>query len=1072
MKFFSNIFFAAVVLIILTTNAYSNEDVQPSGKAKFPTIQQVKDDYNNYWNNIPLEKRRGWKQYKRWEWFWETRTLLNGEFPDLMKIHREAETFRSSFKKDKVQANKWSLIGPGVVPDSYGVRDQGLGRVNIVRIDPNEQNIIWAGAASGGVWKSVNGGASWENFPFTEFMSLGVSDIAIAPSNTNIVYVATGDLDGVNHIPNTPFSIGVIKTLDGGRSWKVTNLAFYLNEGRLIGKLLVHPENPNIVIATTNSGIYKTTDGGDTWSGKFSESPMRDMEFMPGNPNIVYATTYTMYAGSNSIYKSSDEGDTWKRVKEVGNCSRIVIGTTFANPDNLYALCSKRDQSFHSFLVSYDQGESWEEMSSDSPNILGRADGSDAGEGQSTYDLAVAIAPYDENEIYIGGINIWKSNNGGNSWKLATHWYGGYSKPLVHADIHDLVYDDISGNLFVASDGGVNVTKNGGNSWPYLSQGMSITQFYRIGSSATNENIIYGGSQDNGTSRHDGNNKWSHVSGGDGMNCAVDYTDPNRAYVSLYYGQLLRTTDGNSFGNMLNMDKTKEMGGWITPFVIDPQRPNILYAGYINVWKTTNYGQSWNKTAELGNSNTLYSLAVSPSNPDYVYAASSSKLWVSSNGGNSWGVINSPASNISSITVDPNNAQRIWLTISGFSAKTKVFEYDGSKWKNISGNLPNVPTSSLVYQLNSPDRLYLATDIGVYYTDYGSAFWEPFGEGLPNVVVTELEIHEKTKKLRAGTFGRGIWEAQLMDCNLPSPELNIYGDTKFCQGDSVVLESRNEYSSYQWSTGETTKSIVIKESGSYYLQITGDNGCKSRSKAIEITLYPLPDVIITPSRGYPNCDVDTVDMDLAAKLGFARYLWSTGDTTRKITVKQEGTYEVRVYTKDGCSKSTSFTVMKYKSPPKPTVTRIGNTLESSPATGYQWYLGDNKIPDAVEQTLKINQLGAYKVQIFNEGGCSSFSDTIQIETGISGQITTTENIRIHPNPGEGLFNLDITGLSTGNLDITVKNIIGIEILNIAVQSDAQSFHRIIDLQKYPEGVYFLSVRNNEKEWIVKIVKEK
>ncbi|MDP2363916.1 MAG: hypothetical protein Q8M94_09130, partial [Ignavibacteria bacterium] len=522
---------------------------------------------------------------------------------------------------------------------------------------------------------------------------------------------------------------------------------------------------------------------------------------------------------------------------------------------------------------------------------------------------------------------------------------------------------------------------------------MNITQYYRIASSAQDSNVIYGGSQDNGSHRLD-KGTWTKVYGGDGMNCEVDWVDPLTAYISLYNGALFRTTNGISFSKM---DITTEGGAWVTPFIISPINHFVLYAGYKNVWKSEDGGRKWSKLYSLNNSANLRTLAAAPSDSNTIYAATPNTLWATYDGGKSWTTIPNVPESISSIVVDPKNAKRFWLTNDGFNDKNKVFEYNGDKRSNISGNLPNIPVNCIVYQKDSPDRLYVGTDIGVYYSDYGSANWEPFGDGLPNLIVNDLDIHYGSNKLRAGTYGRGVWETKLVNCILAEPQLTIIGKSSFCYGDSVILESVGDYPVFYWSTGEKTKRIIIKESGAYNITIVEPSGCKASSKAVVVDVKTASPIQIKPIGKFPVCEGDETDIELNVPLGFNKYLWSTGDTVRRIKVKvtQPGKYNVIATTSDGCTSTDNFEITINPRPEKPIVTRYWyNLLRASNALSYQWFLDGKVVTGAKDQVVKIDKLGDYTVQISDKNGCSNTSELFNVISGVDENIISDENVYI------------------------------------------------------------------------------
>lgn len=1045
------------------------KELESRGNPTFYEIQKAADDQ---WGPQPPNQRRGWKQYKRWEWFWESRVSPSGIFPDYSQIYRDAKVFLQDKGKDKaLSARTWRQLGPFGEPEKVNMGVQGIGRVNIVRVNPANPNELWAGSAGGGVWKSMDAGKSWITFPFTQFMSLGVSDIAISPKNPSIVYVTTGDADGAGAVSVSVNSVGVIKTTDGGKNWSKTNLDLQLSSGKILARCLVHPDNPNIVLVSSSDGIYKTTDGGNSWVVKQGGSFI-DMEFKPDDPNIIYAGTRKW--SNNEIYRSTDMGETWNVVLNFANARRIALAVTIANPDKVYALVASVYRSFHSFVVSDDAGENWDvtAQAGSSPNVLGRDNGAD-GAGQGEYDLAIAVAPYDEDLVFVGGINMWKSEDGGYNWKQVSHWVGGYGFPFVHADIHDLVFDDYNGILYSAHDGGVDKSINDGVSWDEASDNFSIMQFYRMSNSASQPNLIIAGAQDNGTNRYI-NGKWQNVYGGDGMECIINPVDPDKVYVSLYNGELRRSVDGgNNFVTMLNQDMTGEPGSWVTPYIIDPQEPSVLYAGYFNVFKLTENGAKYQKISNFKDNQQLQSMAIAPGDRNYIYAASYTKLYATYDGGLNWKQIPGMPSGISYIAVDYTNPKRIWVTASSYNSTNKIVEYDGTKITDLTGNLPNIAVNTVAVQKDSPDRLYIGTDIGVFMSENGTGSWQPYGEGMPNLVVTELEIQYASRMLRAATYGGGVWETKVSECNLAAPTIEAQGPTTVCPGDSVILTASSDYDNYLWSNGQKTKSITVREEGKYSLTIEDKNGCKAVSKSLEVNFHNAPRIVIKALDGMPACEGAPMKITLSASaMLFDAWKWSTGDTTSKITVDKEGDYSVLGRTKDGCwIQSEVFNIKAEKNPPIPVITWADHKTLSAPyAVKYQWYLNGEPIQGATEQTYVITDVGMVSVRVYNEAGCSSISDELQIISSVR-DITNDMNLNIHPNPGKGLFTAEITVANPGKIDVSVRNILGIEVYTASLIATGNKVSTEVNLNSLPSGVYYITVKTSEGTLVNKLIKE-
>lgn len=1056
------------LILIFSTSVNLNAQDQ-----EHQNFYEIKNAMEKHWEGVPIKERSGWKQYKRWEKFWGQRTYPTGEFYDGINIYKEMHYKEGWYKKDNSTLSKsWEPLGPFDQPYAAD-NEMGIGRVNCLRFHPNDPNELWVGASTGGVWRSKDGGKTWTNFDFSDFLSLGVNDIAISPSDPNVVYVATGDAFGLAHSAMQNYSIGIIKSTNGGSTWRVTNFAYEIDDKQLVSRLLVNPDDPNTVIAATSSGIIKTTDGGNTWNSKNNSAFIIDMEFNPLNHNIIYASTFS-WSGNGHIYKSTDNGDSWEDVRTISGAVRIALAVTADEPDFVYALSARTgSNSFHSVQVSDDEGDNWIIVSNynDNPNYLGRYTGTnqDANVGQGAYDLCLAANPTAGEELFLGGINIWFSNSSGMDFDVKTSWIGAFGLPYVHADIHDLIYSPDGKTIYSTNDGGVYKSTNKGSSWVNLSDGLVISQLYRMGSSAQDPYFMIAGFQDNGTSILE-NGKWRNVLGGDGMECVIDPANKSRVYGTLYYGDVRKSNDGGqSFSTSINNNQTKENADWIAPLVLDPNNSRIVYVGHQNIYRSTNYGAfgSYEKITDW-NGQTLQNIAIAPSNSNVIYASTTSNLYASYDNGATWDNIYNSSTAITYIAVDHENPNRIWITKSGYSSSDKVWEYTGSEWKNISSNLPNVPINTIVHQEDSPDRLYIGTDVGVFYTDYNSAYWQRYGSGLPNVIVFELEINYTNNKLRAASYGRGMWEVDIDFCDIAQPQVQVSGPTEFCQGDSVEISIVGNYNDFEWSNGASTNSIVVKETGAYSVKIEDPNGCVSRSEAVFVNVYDSPDLEVSTSNDKMLCEGGT--LVLRASYGFSSYEWSTGATTRTIEVDAPGEFWVTATTNEGCVLNSETFSVVYSIPEKPTVAQNGNTLVSTvEADRYQWYFEGDKIFGAVGRTyeMKEDESGEYMVEIYDASECNEISEPYSAVVSVN-DLQDGEYVKVSPNPGNGLFNIDINILRGSTVNFEVIDLKG----NVVYRADRISNNSIsqIDLSNMPSGAYFMTISNNDFKYTEKLIK--
>lgn len=1040
---------------------------------KFNQIQEVFQ--NELIGDGDIDTLKGWKQFKRWEWFWGQRLQGESNVPDAMKIKKLAEFYKilDKTKNSSVQSVTWEKYGPFKTPESIG-RSQGVGRINDLAISPTNDNYMIAGSASGGAWRSTNAGQSWIEIDMTDQLSLGISDIEFAPSDPKIVYLATGDANGTMGSNASYYSIGLLKSTDAGITFKETSLYYELSESKVITRVLIHPSNPDIVITSSRDGIFKSTDGAKTWDRVFSTTPIKDMEFHPSNPSIMYASSMN-YSGINNIYKSTNSGDTWSLLHQVGNTRRTEIAVTPDAPNNVYLLSCATHRGFLNVEVSTNEGESFTEMATQTSvgNLLGWNDGSDLNVGQGSYDLAIAVNPKNKNEIYIGGVNIWKSVNGGQTWSLHTHWYGGYNRPEIHADQHQFTYSKTGDKLYVSNDGGLYRNLVGSDLWDELNNGMDITQFYRLGVSQSSPFDVLSGSQDNGTSRYDGQN-WKKANSGDGMECAIDPTNDKNIYVSQPYGNLRRSTNGgSSFTSMLNNDiiagfGETETGGWVTPYVISQSNPKNIYAGYFNVWKNTNYGNrnNWIKISDFGNNSNLNLVAVAVADKDenFIYAATTGVLRRSTNGGLDWEVIHNTSNAITYIAINPDNPNQIYITKSGYKNTDKVLYYNGIEWKDISGNLPALPINTVVIENPSKSSIYIGSDIGVFYSDLNSGYWRKLEGEMPNTIVNELEIHKNSGKLYAATYGRGLWRTDLLGCESVNIPIKVTGELEFCEGDSVIIEAVNNQNSYLWNNGETTKRIVVKESGNYVLTNPTDDYCVDKSNIVSVNVLYKDESIISIPDGNTICgDKETVR--LSAPFNYSNVEWSTGQKIKFITVSAPGKYTILATNNKGCEVRDTIEIFKSSLKNDIEIFHSGAILSVPEGYAYRWFLNDTLIENGNTNKVTITVNGVYKVEITDEYGCKVTPSQLEVLSSVN-PITDNDSIKIYPTETDGIVTISLSNPSLYNAKIELYNILGVKLIDLPT-SNSSSYK--MDLTSYSKGAYIIKIIDKNSSYFQKII---
>lgn len=785
-----NLRFYMATLILLITGSISmaqqqaNNNLQPKSLApdNFYSIQE--NFYSQFGKPDPAQlqseneaedsqDKSFYNQFKRWEYLMEARTFPSGNLPDPSIAMKEYDSYKAAHPESfGTRSANWTPVGAAVVPGNGG----GVGRINVIRFDPNNSNTMYIGAAGGGVWKSVDGGASWSDIT-SSIPVTSIADIAVDPGNSNIIYIATGDGYGYeatwqsdNDFWGGVYSSGVLKSTDGGQTWSTTGLSYTQNIKEIVQRLVISPSNSSLLLAATRSGIYRTSDAGVSWT-LVNANHCYDIEFNTADPNTIYA------GGNQDLLKSVNGGQTWTVMKDnLCGTGRISIETSAANSQVIYALCESGTLS-----KSTDGGATW----------TTKASPSGAASFYGYYDLILECSDANADVLLAGGLYVAKSTNGGTSWQTISSWSPYTASNYVHADNHELEFlPGSTQTIFSGNDGGIFKSTNQGTSWTDLSAGLRIAQIYRLSTSATDPSIVYSGWQDNGSNRWNGTS-YTQVYGADGMEALVDYTNANIVFIETQYGSIYKSTNGGASFSYV----APSSGAWLTQYIMDPVDHNKMYAGYSSLYRSTNNGSSWSVFgSNIYGGNTCTAIAVAPSNTNYIYTSSLGLMKKTTNGASPFSDITAglpvASAGINYIAVSNTDPNNLWVVFSGYSAGNKVFHSanGGSTWSNVSGTLPNIPVNTIVYENGSPNRVYIGTDIGVYYRDDNTSDWVFYNDGLPNVMVHELEINYTSDKLVAATYGRGIYEADLAGS---SPTLTIattpFTSSSFCPGQNISV---------------------------------------------------------------------------------------------------------------------------------------------------------------------------------------------------------------------------------------------------------------------------------------------
>jgi len=1068
-------------LLIITSFLFPNKIAAQDWIKKMQdtttNFNDVKKSFNKYWakqerkeklksfftlHKQTEEENEGMILYKRWENFVAPRVFPSGERRVMQAGNEEIQKLITShqYRASRQIGGNWTPVGSFVIPDSGG----GAGRLQCVRFDPSNYNNLYVGACAGGLWKSNTLGNTWTTNT-DALPSLGINDVIVDPTNSNIIYIATGDGDH-----SDTYSVGVLKSIDGGNTWNITGLSSTTIQGRLVYKLLMDPYNHNTLYAGASNGIFKSIDAGVTWIRINSAGTIRDIEFRPGSNTCIYAISGTTFL------KSLNAGNTWATITNglppATSINRMSIAVSPAAPSFVYVMSSNATTSgFYGLYFSNNSATSFVQQSN-TPELLGWDVNGGGNSGQGWYTLPIAVNPIHPYEVVVGGVNVWRSIDGGVHWSIIGHWTGASGVPYVHADIHDITYRPDGSAIYVGTDGGIFVTYDDGVTWADKSAGLMIGQLYRIGNSNTHFDKVIQGWQDNGTNLYDAGG-WDHVVGGDGMECFIDWNTSRYQYAEYQYGAIYRSSNyGDNFQYIKN--QINEAGEWVTPWCEDPLVSTTIYAGYKNVWKSTDQGNNWTAISTF-NSAGLTSLAVAPSNPLYIYASNNTLVYRTADGGTTWNQagITGNTNAITYLTVCTTNPLILWATVSGYTAMQKVFKSvdGGVTWTNITHNLPNIPANCVINQTGTADGVYVGTDVGVYYIDNTMTSWMPFSNGLPNVVVDELEIHYPSNLLRAGTFGRGLWETPIRDPFSNLPFANFRGDTlSGCPGFNVQFydSTLNAPTAWQWhfpggvpDTSSLQNPVVTYSNAGTYnnvtLVVTNANGTDSVTKYSYVAVSPN----ITPLI-YANPN-DTICSNATCQLVASpaqTYLWSPANQTSvNITVNNTGTFSVKTTDVFNCAtQSDTIHIYSIPAPAIPTITASHDTLFSSSPTGNQWVMNGSILPGETNSYyVVLNGGNLFRVIVTDAiTGCSAQS-SIFVEVD---EINTNGILfDIYPNPATLVVNLSLQQADKDELMVNITDVLGKVIYTKKYPSFSGKMETTIDITTFPKGIYLLSIKN-------------
>lgn len=673
-------------------------------------------------------------------------------------------------------AANWTELGP--MPIATGPY---TGRISAIAISATDPNRMFVAGASGGLWRSVDGGNTF--LPLTDQLpTLAIGAVALDPTDHNVIYVGSGEANYANH---SLYGLGLFKSTDGGDSWQT--LAAETFAGRTFARLIVSPADGDLLYAAVGHaggfparvaakghplrdgpvGVFRSSDGGSTWTQLQNGLPAvaaTDLAMHPTDPDILYAAIGDIFGHpENGVYRSADGGDSWEPIGSFGNPSvgRISIAIAPTNSQRIYALVtlpclSDGGNGFINDLYRSDDGGA---------NWIGTNPGNSIQASYGWYLSSVVVDPSDEDVFLFGGVSLVRSLNGGGSYQFVTP---------PHVDIHALEYDS-NGVLWCGNDGGLHRTVNNGTNWMARNNGLGLVQFYPgFSLHPTNPEFVIGGTQDNGTVRRTAaGTSWGQVLGGDGGVTALHPANPLTVFAEIQgTGNLYRSINGGANFNFAGSGiQGADRNCFLPPFDFSPTSSNTLLYATHRVYRSTNTGSTWAPISGDLTSGPPYavrSLVIAPSADQTVYAATNDgRVLVSLNGGVDWTVKRTGVPGWRRVTrelaVDPTNDAMACLAVAQFGADKVLCTDDwGDEWTERGGDLPDVPANTIaLHRAAGRLTMFVGTDAGVFMSCDAGAHWRRVGSGLPNSPVLDLRVDPTFHRLAASTLGRGVWSIPL-----------------------------------------------------------------------------------------------------------------------------------------------------------------------------------------------------------------------------------------------------------------------------------------------------------------------
>lgn len=1099
MKIYSSLFF------ILLSGAFFAQKSSAELKERYQTnmddprvnFYDVLKDANAYFSTIDKDaKGSGWKPFQRWVNANEYKYYPDGDrtIVDPYFVKNQFIAIQKSVQAPKSLFNgAWNDLGPYNLDSLTGHYSAGLGRIEDFYVSPLDSNIIYLGSRSGGFWRTINGGTTWDVTTDNLFAS-GVNAIAVSPTNSDSVLInVRNSNNGTSH--------GIYRSIDGGVTWvqtafNPTNLSFAgLGSDFQIFEMAYHPRVSDLIFIGTNKGIFKSTDNLATWTAAEFNFDFIEIAFHPSNDSILYLYNNAGTSTSDRVFRSLDQGASYSLSNIIfgnGGNERVELVTNSLCDDCLWFA------SNNGVWISYDRGLSFS-FRSNSPEDCG---------GFSVNDQDTA------NMVY-GYVDLENSLNGGKTFTRRTRWSLGNtngntssnsssyasSTNYIHADVRNL--KSINGVFYAATDGFLSKSNDKGASWKILSEGTGIRENYKLGVSQSNHCRSISGSQDNGTSILT-EKGWVEFYGADGMEALIHPLNQDWMMGSVQYGNRRRTKNGGFSQDAASPSGTTN-AYWEAPMAYDPNDHMVIYDFRDAVYKSDNFAETH---TILGNPSTISGdiqhAEIAQNNSDIMVVAAGSAIEKSINGGISFSSIkgNLPNFSIQDIAFDPNDDNTIIVVYARYQTdNSKVFitTNGGTSWTNITHNLGSMPIRSVVIDHSDASNIYVGAEIGVYTKPMSGNSWTLYNSGLPNMAVRELEISYGSNTLRAATWGRGLWEYNLVGrqnypaivyttiTNPPTDNNPKIGTDQFVSsrinysgtlssvylewskdsavfGNRIVMTDTSTIDS-SWISTQPLPSFAIGTKVYFKVYAVGSNNDTTETYKFMYEIRPFNFCTATGNNGSGNLFIDNVTLknlnNSSANNAYSSY------SNPIVELFVDSNYSINVSANTGWASNDFGVWIDYNANAD---FEMNERILFDPNSG-----GSSSASFKIPKNVSVNDTVRMRVRLSywaDPEPCGNQFGEVEdyfvalrdLTTGIKNPEDILSSATIFPNPNDGNFSLNFKEASAERT-ITIYDVKGAV---IAKDRDASQKKVELDLN-LKAGNYFVQIKSANKVEVIQVV---